>query len=143
MPAPTFSGLDHVVLTVASIERTANFYSRALGMDVEVFHGADGASRHALRFGAAKINLHEAGREHEPKAERPTPGSADICLLTEPTIDEWLEHLAAKGVAVEAGPVPRPGARGPIVSVYLRDPDLNLIEIARYDAEAAASQAAG
>ncbi|MEM6441330.1 MAG: VOC family protein [Pseudomonadota bacterium] len=142
MPAPTFSGLDHVVLTVTSIETSVHFYSRVLGMDFEVFTGADGTRRHSLRFGGAKINLHEAGREHEPKAQRPTPGSGDLCLLTETPIEDWLEHLARKGVEPEAGPVPRTGARGQVVSLYLRDPDRNLIEIACY-AETDVQQAAG
>ncbi|MEM1314716.1 MAG: VOC family protein [Pseudomonadota bacterium] len=142
MPAPNFIGLDHVVLTVASIETTSNFYARALGMDVEVFSGADGARRHALRFGGAKINLHEAGAEPERKALRPTPGSADLCLLTATPIETWIAHLTRKGVDIEEGPVPRTGARGRLVSLYLRDPDMNLIEIARYEAETL-QQAAG
>ncbi|HKK36460.1 MAG TPA: VOC family protein [Paracoccaceae bacterium] len=132
MPAPHLSALDHVVLTVASIDATCAFYSRALGLEVEVFHGADGARRHALRLPDQKINLHQAGAEFEPKAGRPTPGSGDLCLITEAPIEAWVEHLAAKGVPVLEGPAPRTGARGPILSIYLRDPDGNLIEIARY-----------
>jgi catechol 2,3-dioxygenase-like lactoylglutathione lyase family enzyme len=132
MPAPALSGIDHLVLTVASIDAACAFYARVLGVDVEVFHGADGVRRHALRIGDQKINLHEAGREFEPKAERPTPGAGDLCLITDTSIEDWMTHLAEKGVEVLDGPVPRTGARGPIVSLYLRDPDRNLIEISRY-----------
>ncbi|MFO7855728.1 MAG: VOC family protein [Paracoccaceae bacterium] len=132
MPAPDLSALDHVVLTVASIDATCAFYGRALGLEVERFRGSDGVRRHALRLPDQKINLHEAGREFEPKAERPTPGSGDLCLITEAPIEEWVKHLLEMGVEVLEGPAPRTGARGPIVSIYLRDPDGNLIEISRY-----------
>jgi catechol 2,3-dioxygenase-like lactoylglutathione lyase family enzyme len=117
--------LDHFVLTVASIERTCDFYTRVLGMEVTTF----GSGRKALKFGCQKINLHEAGREFEPKAEKPTPGSADICLITETLIEGVVQHLNQLGVLIEEGPVPRTGASGPILSVYIRDPDRNLIEI--------------
>lgn len=105
---------------------TCQFYQKALGMDVVTF----GAGRTALRFGAQKINLHPAGREFDPKAARPTPGSADVCLLTRQPVAQWIEHLRTRGVAVEEGPVRRTGARAPLESIYLRDPDGNLIEIA-------------
>jgi catechol 2,3-dioxygenase-like lactoylglutathione lyase family enzyme len=120
--------LDHLVLTVASIEATAEFYTRVLGMEAVTFS----AGRTALTFGTSKINLHEAGKEFEPKARRPTPGSADICLLVEDDIAEVMAELAAAGVTVEEGPVPRTGATGPITSCYLRDPDQNLIELSNY-----------
>ena len=120
--------LDHLVLTVASIEAAAEFYTRVLGMGVVTF----GAGRTALTFGTSKINLHEAGKEFEPKARRPTPGSADICLIVEDDIAEVMAELAATGVTVEEGPVPRTGATGPITSCYLRDPDQNLIELSNY-----------
>ena len=120
--------LDHLVLTVASIEAAAEFYTRVLGMGVVTF----GAGRTALTFGTSKINLHEAGKEFEPKARRPTPGSADICLIVEDGITEVMAELAAAGVDVEEGPVPRTGATGPITSCYLRDPDGNLIELSNY-----------
>lgn len=116
------------MLTVASIEAAAEFYTRVLGMGVVTF----GAGRTALTFGASKINLHEAGKEFEPKARRPTPGSADICLIVEDDITEVMAELAAAGVTVEEGPVPRTGATGPIISCYLRDPDQNLIELSNY-----------
>jgi len=122
--------LDHLVLTVASIEATAEFYTRVLGMEVVTF----GAGRTALAFGTSKINLHEAGKEFEPKARRPTPGSADICLIVEDGITEVMAELAAAGVDTEEGPVPRTGATGPITSCYLRDPDGNLIELSNYQA---------
>jgi catechol 2,3-dioxygenase-like lactoylglutathione lyase family enzyme len=120
--------LDHLVLTVASIEATAEFYTRVLGMEAVTFS----AGRTALTFGTSKINLHEAGNEFEPKARRPTPGSADICLIVEDDIAEVMAELAATGVTVEEGPVPRTGATGPITSCYLRDPDQNLIELSNY-----------
>ena len=117
--------IDHLVLTVRDIQTTVRFYTRVLGMDSEQFEVADGSSRWALTFGRSKINLHQAGREFNPKAAHPTPGSADLCLLT----DDWLAHLATHKVAVEEGPVTRTGATGPISSIYLRDPDQNLIEV--------------
>ena len=120
--------LDHLVLTVANIEATVTFYTRVLGMDVVTF----GAGRTALTFGTSKINLHETGKEFEPKALRPTPGSADICLIVDDGIADVIAQLAAAGVPVEAGPVERTGATGPIVSCYLRDPDHNLIELSNY-----------
>ncbi len=117
--------LDHLVLTVASIEATCDFYARALGMTVETF----GQGRKALRFGTQKINLHQAGREFEPKALRPTPGSADLCFIAATPLEEVMAYLQRLGIVLEEGPVPRSGATGPIRSVYLRDPDRNLIEI--------------
>lgn len=127
------ASLDHLVLTVADPEATARWYAEALGMRVETFHPADGTTRTALAFGAQKINLHRAGAEFEPKAARPVPGSADLCFLTETPLTEWQAHLVALGVAVEEGPVPRTGATGPITSLYVRDPDGNLIEVATRD----------
>ena len=120
--------LDHLVLTVADVDRTVEFYTRVLGMRAETF----GEGRRALRFGRQKINLHQAGREFEPKAARPLPGSADLCFVTDVPLDEVRQHLAACGVPVEEGPVDRTGAVGPIRSVYLRDPDANLLELSNY-----------
>jgi catechol 2,3-dioxygenase-like lactoylglutathione lyase family enzyme len=117
--------LDHLVLTVADIERTIAFYERVLGMRAVTF----GAERRALAFGDQKINLHQAGHEFEPRAARPTPGSADLCFISAVPLAEAVAHLETCGVAVEEGPVPRTGARGPMDSVYVRDPDGNLIEI--------------
>ncbi|HYW25193.1 MAG TPA: VOC family protein [Terriglobales bacterium] len=120
--------LDHLVLTVADLEATVEFYTRALGMTVRAFAGG----RLAMRFGDQKINLHEAGREFEPKARVPAPGSADLCFVVEQPLSEWQEHLEELGVPVIAGPVPRDGALGPMTSIYARDPDGNLIELATY-----------
>jgi catechol 2,3-dioxygenase-like lactoylglutathione lyase family enzyme len=117
--------LDHLVLTVHDIDTSVAFYATVLGMDVVTF----GAGRKALTFGRQKINLHQHGREFEPKALTPTPGSADLCFLTSVPLAEVSSHLAACGVSVVEGPVQRTGATGPILSVYVRDPDMNLIEI--------------
>ncbi len=119
------SHLDHLVLTVADIEKTVGFYTRVLGMQLVTF----GEGRKALAFGNQKINLHQSGREFEPKAERPTPGSADLCFIVATPLDRVIAHLEAQGVAILEGPVQRTGATGPIRSVYLRDPDQNLIEL--------------
>ncbi len=121
--------LDHLVLTARDITATIAFYGDVLGMEPEVFEGADGTRRHALKFGAQKINLHETGAEFEPKAARATAGSGDLCFLSEGVIEDWLAHLAVMGVRVELGPVLRTGATGPITSIYLRDPDGNLVEV--------------
>lgn len=120
--------LDHLVLTVADLGATVDFYTRVLGMTEVTF----GAGRKALTFGTSKINLHEAGHEFEPKAERPTPGSADLCLITSDSLEQVVEDLAGAGVPIEEGPVDRTGATGPIRSVYFRDPDRNLIEVSVY-----------
>ncbi|MEM6287212.1 MAG: VOC family protein [Bacteroidota bacterium] len=120
------ASLDHLVLTVRSIPEAVRFYAGVLGMEEVRF----GEGRTALRFGDQKINLHEAGREFEPKAERPTPGSADLCFLADVLLPEVVRRLGAAGVPVVEGPVERTGATGPIRSVYVRDPDGNLVEIA-------------
>lgn len=117
--------LDHLVLTVKDLQRTADFYVRVLGMELITF----GSGRTALAFGAQKINLHLYGNEFEPKAQVPMPGSADLCFLTSIPIEDVLSHLALCGVEVLDGPVMRTGAMGLIRSVYFRDPDLNLIEV--------------
>jgi catechol 2,3-dioxygenase-like lactoylglutathione lyase family enzyme len=121
-------GVDHLVLTVASIERTVAFYSDVLGMHAEQF----GDGRWALHFGTHKFNLHEAGHEFEPKALRPTPGSIDICLVAATPLHEVADTLRARGVPIVEGPVDRTGARGPMRSVYVRDPDDNLVELCHY-----------
>jgi catechol 2,3-dioxygenase-like lactoylglutathione lyase family enzyme len=120
--------LDHLVLTVRDIEATCDFYVRVLGMELVVF----GENRKALRFGQQKINLHQAGQEFEPKALKPTSGATDLCLLTEMPLPQAIEHLQACGVAIESGIVQRTGAVGAIASIYIRDPDGNLLEISNY-----------
>ena len=122
-------GIDHIVLTVKDIEKTCAFYAKVLGMDVVSF----GEGRKALLFGNQKINLHQHASEFEPKANKPTPGSADVCFTTSVPVREVIAHLATCGVQVIEGPVQRTGARGRIVSVYFRDPDLNLIEVCNYE----------
>lgn len=117
--------LDHLVLTVADIPTTCDFYARVLGMRPVTFAGG----RTALAFGRQKINLHPHGGEFEPKAARPTPGSADLCFLVATPLEQAIAHLQACGVPIEEGPVARTGATGPIRPVYLRDPDRNLIEL--------------
>ena len=120
--------IDHIVLTVRDIEATSAFYNKALGMEAVIF----GDNRRALVFGQQKINLHEAGKEFEPKADIPVPGSADICFITHTSLPEVIERLRSLNIEIIEGPVKRTGAIGPIDSVYIRDPDLNLIEISVY-----------
>jgi catechol 2,3-dioxygenase-like lactoylglutathione lyase family enzyme len=121
--------LDHLVLTVRDLDATVRFYVEGLGMRLETFD----EGRKALHFGSQKINLHVAGREFEPKSAHPTPGPADLCFLTARPLAEIRERLEAFGQAIIEGPVARTGATGPLVSIYTRDPDGNLIEIARRD----------
>lgn len=120
--------IDHLVLTVADIEKTVNFYTSILGFEVVTF----GENRKALTFGNQKINLHQKGKEFEPKAEHPTCGSADLCFISETNIQEVLQELKEKNIEIIEGIVERTGALGKIQSVYFRDPDLNLIEISNY-----------
>lgn len=117
--------LDHLVLTVASLEATCAFYRDVMGMEVRTFEGG----RTALHFGDQKINLHVAGQEFEPKAETPLPGSGDLCFLSETPMDRIIETLQAHRVDIIEGPVPRTGAADDLNSVYFRDPDGNLIEV--------------
>jgi catechol 2,3-dioxygenase-like lactoylglutathione lyase family enzyme len=124
--SPMITSLDHLVLTVRDLDATVRFYVEGLGMELREF----GAGRKALHFGSQKINLHLAGREFEPKAARPTPGSADLCFLTGKALDDVARHLERLGHPVIEGPVARTGAAGSITSIYLRDPDGNLIEVA-------------
>jgi len=126
--APPLARLDHLVLTVASIDETVRFYTNVLGMTEVVF----GNGRRALSFGQQKLNLHQAGHEFEPKAARPTPGSADICLIVDADPDTIAAWLYGRGVSVDEGPVARTGALGPITSFSFRDPDRNLVELATY-----------
>ncbi|MEH6646426.1 VOC family protein [Sulfitobacter sp.] len=118
-----------MVLTVADIPTTLSFYTQILAMSHAPFTVADGSTRHALRFGDMKINLHQHGAEFEPKARQVQTGSADLCFLSDTPLDVWQAHLKAHSVQIENGPVHRTGATGPIMSLYLRDPDGNIIEI--------------
>jgi catechol 2,3-dioxygenase-like lactoylglutathione lyase family enzyme len=120
--------IDHIVLTVADIEHTVEFYCGALGMQKEVFDNG----RVALRFGDQKINLHQVSREFEPKARNPTPGSADLCFITSTGLELAMAEIRTLGIPIEEGPVDRIGACGRMRSFYFRDPDGNLIEVASY-----------
>lgn len=120
--------IDHLVLTVKDVEASCAFYSQVLGMQVVTF----GTGRKALLFGQQKINLHPYGKEFEPKAANPAPGSADLCFISATPLEEVIAHLAASNVGIIEGPVKRTGARGEILSVYFRDPDGNLIEVANH-----------
>jgi catechol 2,3-dioxygenase-like lactoylglutathione lyase family enzyme len=123
--------IDHFVLTVASIDTTCDFYQRVLGFER---HSPEGKPT-SLSFGRQKINVHQADRTFDPKAHRPTPGAADFCLVTLDPIDAVVAQLDRCGVAVEKGPIERTGAVGPMMSVYFRDPDGNLVEVSRYLAD--------
>jgi catechol 2,3-dioxygenase-like lactoylglutathione lyase family enzyme len=120
------NSIDHLVLTVRDIKASCVFYTTVLGMDEISF----GLGRKAVAFGDQKINFHQVGKELEPKAERPTPGSADLCFITSLPLSDVMAHLQACGVEIIDGPVERSGASGSITSIYIRDPDQNLIEVA-------------
>ncbi|XVH32579.1 VOC family protein [Haloferacaceae archaeon DSL9] len=121
-------GIDHLVVTVSDLDRTCEFYERVLGADPVTFDGG----RRGLRVGDQKINLHLAGREYEPKAAVAEPGTDDFCVLTSTPIETVVDHLRDEGVDLVAGPVDKVGARGPLRSVYFRDPDGNLVEIGEF-----------
>jgi catechol 2,3-dioxygenase-like lactoylglutathione lyase family enzyme len=123
-----FLSIDHIVLTVSSIEKTLQFYCELLGMEEITF----GSGRKAIACGDQKINLHEVGKEFKPHALKPTAGSADLCLISATPLEQVIETLTAKKVPLVEGPVERTGAKGKILSIYLRDPDQNLIEISNY-----------
>lgn len=120
--------IDHIVLTVADIEKSIQFYTRVLGFEVVRFHG----NRIALTFGNQKINLHQKGREIEPKADKPTCGSADLCFISITNLEDAIRELEEKRIEIIEGIVERIGAVGKIKSVYFRDPDKNLIELSNY-----------
>lgn len=126
--AMNISHLDHFVLTVKDLPKTCNFYRQVLGMEIITF----GDNRYALKFGRQKINLHLVNHEFEPKADCPAPGTADFCLITTTPVEEVRQHCQKNGVAIVLGIVERTGASGKINSIYIRDPDKNLIEIANY-----------
>jgi len=120
--------IDHIVITAFDIDRTIAFYSKVMGMEPITFAGG----RRGLSFGRQKINLHQAGREFEPKALKPMPGCMDLCFITETPLAEVMAHLQSHGVVIAQGPVEKTGALGPMMSVYFRDPDGNLIEVSNY-----------
>jgi catechol 2,3-dioxygenase-like lactoylglutathione lyase family enzyme len=124
--------VDHLVLTVADIEATTRFYERALGFKRETFRGPDGRERYALTFGRQKINLQDTSTVTPTKAARPTFGSGDFCLIAAVPLDDVIAHLHDEKIVLEAGPVPRRGAVGALRSIYFRDPDGNLVEVAEY-----------
>ena len=124
--------IDHIVLTVHDLARTCDFYSKVLGMKVVTF----GEGRTALSFGRQKLNLHVHGREFEPKALKPAPGTVDLCFISTTPLAEVIEHVKSCGVAIVEGPVPKTGAMGPMQSIYVRDPDGNLVEISNYESAA-------
>ena len=119
--------LDHLVLTVKDIDKTVEFYEK-LGFQKEIFKG----TRVALKFGNQKINLHKLGAEFEPKAYNVKEGSGDLCFIVDTKIAEVKEYLESLGIEIEEGIVPRTGAIGNIESIYIRDPDKNLIELSNY-----------
>ena len=120
------SHLDHLVLTTFDLQSCITFYTKVLGMELQTF----GHDRKALVFGHQKINLHVKSHEWEPKAHQPTPGALDLCFISQIPLEKVIERFNKLGIAVLEGPVMRTGATGPIRSIYLRDPDANLIEIA-------------
>jgi catechol 2,3-dioxygenase-like lactoylglutathione lyase family enzyme len=124
--------IDHLVLTVTDIEVTTQWYEKALGFEREFFTGPEGQPRYSLRFGQLKINLQDKDTDTPTKAKVPTIGSGDFCLISAIPLDDFIAHLQKHAVAIDVGPVPRRGALGPIRSVYLRDPDNNLVEVAEY-----------
>ncbi len=121
--------IDHIVLTCASVEKTIEFYTKVLGMQAVTFAGG----RRGLEFGRQKFNLHQQGAEFSPRAHLAKPGTIDLCLIASVPLPRVVEHLKTCGVPVEQGPVAKTGATGSITSVYIRDPDKNLVEISTYD----------
>ena len=130
---PIIQSIDHFVLTVADLETTLAFYERVLNFTRAITPNRPAA----LKFGSQKINVHQADHTFEPKPWRPTPGSADVCLVVDRPLAEIRQHIEHQGVAIEAGPIERNGARGPMLSIYFRDPDGNLVEVSKYRAEGA------
>ena len=125
--------IDHVVLTVKNIKETIDFYCTILGMDVKEFYSVtDQTYRQSLHFGNQKINLHESNKSFSPHAKQPTIGSMDICLISEKSLSQWKIILNSNLIEIENGPIQKTGANGAIMSLYIRDPDNNLIEISNY-----------
>ena len=123
--------IDHVVITVKDLNTTIDFYTNVLGMKLEKFFTSshDHQIRYAISFGSQKINIHEQKKPIKPNALNPTSGSMDICFISNNKINDWVHYLVKKGINIEIGPEKKTGALGPILSIYVRDPDFNLIEI--------------
>ena len=123
--------IDHVVITVKDLNKTIDFYTNALGMKLEKFSSSldNNQIRYAVSFGSQKINIHEEKKPIKPNALNPSSGSMDICFISKNKINDWVHHLVKKGINIEIGPEKKTGALGPILSIYIRDPDFNLIEI--------------
>ena len=123
--------IDHVVITVKNLNKTINFYTNILGMKLEEFSSSldNDNIRYAVSFGSQKINIHEEKKPIKPNALNPSSGSMDICFISKNKINDWIYHLVKKGINIEIGPEKKTGALGPILSIYIRDPDFNLIEI--------------
>ena len=123
--------IDHVVITVKNLNKTIDFYTNILGMKLEKFSSSldKDQIRHAVNFGSQKINIHEEKKPIKPNALNPSSGSMDICFISKNKINDWVNHLEKKGIKIEIGPEKKSGALGPILSIYIRDPDFNLIEI--------------
>ena len=123
--------IDHVVITVKDLNKTIDFYTNILGMKLEEFYSSlnNDQIRYAVSFGSQKINIHEEKKPLKPNALKPSSGSMDICFISKNKINDWVNYLVEKGVNIEIGPEKKTGALGPILSIYIRDPDFNLIEI--------------
>ena len=123
--------IDHVVITVKNLKKTIDFYTNILGMKLEEFSSSldNKQIRYAVSFGSQKINIHEEKKPIKPNALNPSSGSMDICFISKNKINDWVHHLVKKGINIEIGPEKKTGALGPILSIYIRDPDFNLIEI--------------
>ena len=123
--------IDHVVITVKNLKKTIDFYTNILGMKLEEFSSSldNDNIRYAVSFGSQKINIHEEKKPIKPNALNPSSGSMDICFISKNKINDWVHHLVKKGINIEIGPEKKTGALGPILSIYIRDPDFNLIEI--------------
>jgi len=123
--------IDHVVITVKNLRKTIDFYTNILGMKLEEFSSSldNDQIRYAVSFGSQKINIHEEKKPIKPNALNPSSGSMDICFISKNKINDWVHHLVKKGINIEIGPERKTGALGPILSIYIRDPDFNLIEI--------------
>ena len=125
--------IDHIVMQAVDVPETIKFYTEILGMAHSEFQPpAGGAVRQSLHFGTQKINLHDAGSPFWPHARNPAAGSIDLCFITQQPLSDWQQHLTNCGIVIEDGPVRKAGANGPLLSIYIRDPDGNLVEISNY-----------